>query len=65
MPVASHQLNERRWSVRFVRDIINPALSTVRVIGVAASAMFKSRAALHLENLALRRVLSAHLRELT
>jgi hypothetical protein len=34
------------------------ALSTLRVVAAAASATFKSRAALHLENLALRHQLS-------
>jgi hypothetical protein len=40
--------------LRLVRYFLNSALSTVLVIGVAASATFKSRAALHLENRALR-----------
>ena len=39
--------------MRFVRHI-HLALSTLRALGVAASLTFKSRAALQLENLALR-----------
>jgi len=44
----------RTWSLRFIRHIFHPALSALRALGVTASAIFKSRAALRLENLALR-----------
>ena len=40
--------------MRFLRRSLLRALNTVRVLAVAASAAFKSRAALQLENLALR-----------
>jgi len=44
----------RTWSLRFIGHILHPALSTIRVLGVILSATFKSRAALQVENLALR-----------
>jgi putative transposase len=44
----------RTWSLRFIRYFLNLALSTLRVLGVSLSATFKSRAALAVENLALR-----------
>src|SRR5215470_18071984 len=44
----------RTWSLRIVRQFPRLALNTLQVLAVAASASFKSRAALHLENLALR-----------
>ncbi len=40
--------------MRLLRHILHLALHTLRVLGVTASATFKSRAALQLENLALR-----------
>ena len=40
--------------LRFIRHILNLALSAIRLLSVAASATFKSRAALHFENIALR-----------
>src|ERR1044071_8689903 len=50
----------RRWSLRFIRHILDLALSMLRLLGIAAPAVFKSRATLHFENLALR-----HPREVT
>jgi transposase InsO family protein len=44
----------RTWSLRVVRQFLRLALSTLHVVAAAASATFKSRATLHLENLALR-----------
>jgi hypothetical protein len=40
--------------LRILRQSVRLALSALRVLAAAASAAFKSRAALHLENLALR-----------
>jgi len=47
----------RTWSLRFIRYLLNLALSTLHVLGVTASLAFKSRAALCFENLALRQQL--------
>jgi hypothetical protein len=44
----------RTWSLRVLRQFLRLALSALHVLAAAASAVFKSRAALHLENLALR-----------
>ena len=44
----------RTWSLHVLRQSLSLALSTVHVVAAAVSATFKSRAALHLENLALR-----------
>ena len=44
----------RTWSLRVLRQSLRPALSALHVLAAAASTAFKSRAALHLENLALR-----------
>src|SRR5215475_2195955 len=44
----------RTWSLRALRRFLLLALNTLHVLGAAASAAFKSRAALQLENLALR-----------
>ena len=44
----------RRWSLRFIRQFLRLALSALHVVVAIASATFKSRATLHLENLALR-----------
>ena len=44
----------RTWRLGFVRYFLDLALSTLRVMGVTASGTIKSRAALQLENLALR-----------
>ena len=47
----------RIWSLRVLRPSLHLVLATLQVLVAAASASFKSRAALHLENLALRRQL--------
>ena len=44
----------RTWSLRIPRQFLGLALSALHVLAAAASAAFKSRATLHLENLALR-----------
>lgn len=44
----------RTWRLGFIRYFLDLALSTLRVMGVTASGTIKSRAALQLENLALR-----------
>ena len=44
----------RTWSLRVLRQFLRLALSALHVLAAAASAAFKSRATLHLENLALR-----------
>src|SRR5215469_10725309 len=44
----------RTWSLRALRRSLLQALNTLHVLAAAASAAFKSRAALQLENLALR-----------
>jgi putative transposase len=44
----------RTWSLRVLRQILHLALSALHVLAVAAAAAFKSRATLHVENLALR-----------
>ena len=44
----------RTWSLRALRQFLCLALSALHVLVTAASAAFKSRATLHLENLALR-----------
>ena len=44
----------RTWSLRVLRQSLRLALSALHVLAAAASTAFKSRAALHLENLALR-----------
>src|SRR6266403_1697974 len=44
----------RTWSLGLARQFLHLALSAVRVLATATSAVFKSQAALHLENLALR-----------
>src|SRR5260370_28254562 len=48
----------RTWSLRLLRQLFRLALSALHVLAAAASAAFKSRATLHLENLALRHQLS-------
>src|SRR5258708_18191822 len=44
----------RTWSLRLLRQLFRLALSALHMLATAASAAFKSRATLHLENLALR-----------
>src|SRR6266849_9526671 len=44
----------RTWSLRVLCQVFRLALSALHMLAAAASAAFKSRAALHLENLALR-----------
>ena len=44
----------RTWSLRVLRQFVHLALSALHVLATAASAAFKSRATLQLENLALR-----------
>lgn len=44
----------RTWSLRVLRQFLCSALSALTALGAAAAAAFKSRATLHLENLALR-----------
>src|SRR5215471_20965504 len=44
----------RTWSLRVLRRFLLLALNALHVLGAAASAAFKSRAALQLENLVLR-----------
>ena len=44
----------RTWSLRLLRQLFRLALSALHMLAAAASAAFKSRAALQLENLALR-----------
>ena len=44
----------RIWSLRVLRQSLHLVLTTLHVLVAAASATFKSRATLHLENLALR-----------
>src|SRR3981189_246183 len=44
----------RRWSLRVLRQFLRLTLSALHVLVAAASSAFKSRATLHLENLALR-----------
>jgi hypothetical protein len=44
----------RKWDLRVVLQILRLALSAFNALAAACSATFKSRAALHLENLALR-----------
>src|SRR5260370_8327799 len=48
----------RTWSLRLLRQLFRLALSPLHMLATAASAAFKSRATLHLENLALRHQLS-------
>jgi len=47
----------RRWSLRLLRQLCRIALSALHMLAAAASSAFKSRATLHLENLALRHLL--------
>src|SRR5258708_7875994 len=44
----------RTWGLRLLYKVFRLALSALHILAAAASAVFKSRAALHLENLALR-----------
>jgi hypothetical protein len=44
----------RTLSLRVLRQLLHLALGALHVLAVAASAAFRSRATLHLENLALR-----------
>ena len=44
----------RTWGLRLLRQFLHVTFSAVRVLAATASAAFKSQAALHLENLALR-----------
>src|SRR6266481_3763760 len=44
----------RTWSLQVLRLVFRLALSALQVLAAAASAAFKSRATLRLENLALR-----------
>jgi hypothetical protein len=46
----------RTWSLRVLLQVLRLAFSTLHVVAAAASATFKSRAARHLENLALRQL---------
>jgi len=55
--VSDLDLNEN-MEFAFLRQACRLAISSLHVLAVAASAAFKSRATLHLENLALRRQLS-------
>src|SRR5215467_5759591 len=48
----------RTWSLRLLRQLFRLALNALHMLATAASAAFKSRATLHLENLALRHQLS-------
>src|SRR5260370_25926209 len=48
----------RTWSLRLLRQLFRLALSALHMLATAASPAFKSRATLHLENLALRHQLS-------
>ena len=48
----------RTWSLRLLRQPFRLALSALHMLATAASAAFKSRATLHLENLALRHQLT-------
>ena len=48
----------RIWSLRVLSHFLSLALSALDVLLAACSAAFKSRATLHLENLALRHQLS-------
>src|SRR5260370_28680419 len=48
----------RTWSLRLLRQLFRLALSALHMLPTAASAAFKSRATVHLENLALRHQLS-------
>ena len=47
----------RTWKLRVLRQSFRLAFSVLHVLAAAASAAFKTRAALHLENHALRRQL--------
>jgi len=44
----------RTWSLRVLRQSLRLALSALDLLAAAVSAAFKSRAALQMENLALR-----------
>src|SRR5712692_5251743 len=44
----------RTWSLLFLRQFLHLAVSALHVLAAAASAAFRSRATLHLENRALR-----------
>jgi len=44
----------RTWSLRLLRQLLGLALGALYVLAAAASAAFKSRSTLHLENIALR-----------
>ncbi len=44
----------RTWGLRVLLQVLRSALSALHVLAAAVSATFKSRAALQLENLALR-----------
>src|SRR5260370_20831354 len=48
----------RTWSLLVLRQFLHLAVSALHVLAAAASAAFRSRATLHLENLALRHQLS-------
>src|SRR5215475_262097 len=48
----------RTWGLRFLNQLFRLALSALHMLATAASAAFKSRATLHLENLVLRQQLS-------
>src|SRR5260370_14251417 len=48
----------RTWSLRLLRQLFRLALSALHMLATAASPAFKSRATLHLENLALRHQVS-------
>lgn len=48
----------RTWGLRVILQTLRSAVSAFQVLAAALSATFKSRAALHLENLALRHQLS-------
>jgi hypothetical protein len=44
----------RTWSLRVLCQVFRLALGALHMLAAAASGAFKSRATLHLENLALR-----------
>src|ERR1700687_643380 len=55
----------RTWNLRLLRPFLHLALSALHVLASALSAAFRSRAALQLENLALRHQLGVLRRSVT
>jgi hypothetical protein len=53
-PCAYRKYRMRTWSLCLLRQLFRLTLSGLHGVAAAASAAFKSRATLHLENLALR-----------